>query len=64
MRGSFRTCVAAAVDAALVAVHDWTFPLGPNITLGLNTALLARLNRVAARACAAGLCSAGRPPPG
>ncbi|MCX5376256.1 DUF4386 domain-containing protein [Streptomyces sp. NBC_00091] len=34
---------AAAVDAALVAVHDWTFLLGPNIALGVNTALLALL---------------------
>ncbi|MFI1170425.1 DUF4386 domain-containing protein [Streptomyces melanogenes] len=34
---------AAAADAALVAVHDWTFLLGPNIALGLNTALLAWL---------------------
>ncbi|MDD9378517.1 DUF4386 domain-containing protein [Streptomyces sp. ZAF1911] len=30
-------------DAALVAVHDWTFLLGPNIALGLNTILLAYL---------------------
>jgi hypothetical protein len=30
-------------DAALVAVHDWTFLLGPNIALGLNTVLLAYL---------------------
>ncbi|MFD3542575.1 DUF4386 domain-containing protein [Streptomyces sp. NPDC058662] len=30
-------------DAALVAVHDWTFMLGPNIALGLNTVLLAYL---------------------
>ncbi|MCX4780684.1 DUF4386 domain-containing protein [Streptomyces sp. NBC_01264] len=28
-------------DAALVALHDWTFLLGPNIALGLNTVLLA-----------------------
>ncbi|MFD5142971.1 DUF4386 domain-containing protein [Streptomyces sp. NPDC058401] len=28
-------------DTALVALHDWTFLLGPNIALGLNTALLA-----------------------
>ncbi|GGP33765.1 DUF4386 domain-containing protein [Streptomyces melanogenes] len=34
---------AAAADAALVAVHDWTFLLGPNIALGLNTTLLAWL---------------------
>ncbi|RST06189.1 DUF4386 domain-containing protein [Streptomyces sp. WAC07149] len=32
-----------AVGAALVAVHDWTFLLGPNIALGVNTALLAGL---------------------
>ncbi|UQX02722.1 DUF4386 domain-containing protein [Streptomyces sp. RerS4] len=32
-----------AVDVALVAVHDWTFLLGPNVALGLNTALLAYL---------------------
>lgn len=30
-------------DAALVALHDWTFLLGPNIALGLNTVLLAYL---------------------
>lgn len=33
----------AGADAALVAVHDWTFLLGPNIALGLNTVLLAYL---------------------
>ncbi|WP_329447611.1 DUF4386 domain-containing protein [Streptomyces sp. NBC_01426] len=32
---------AAAADRALVALHDWTFLLGPNVALGLNTALLA-----------------------
>ncbi|MEU9414383.1 DUF4386 domain-containing protein [Streptomyces sp. NPDC048272] len=32
---------AAGVDRALVALHDWTFLLGPNIALGMNTALLA-----------------------
>ncbi|MFE9563084.1 DUF4386 domain-containing protein [Streptomyces sp. NPDC006487] len=32
---------ADGADAALVAVHHWTFLLGPNIALGLNTALLA-----------------------
>ncbi|MFB0628221.1 DUF4386 domain-containing protein [Streptomyces sp. AB3(2024)] len=32
-----------AADAALVAVHDWTFLLGPNIALGVNTVLLASL---------------------
>ncbi|QNE73300.1 DUF4386 family protein [Streptomyces finlayi] len=30
-------------DAALAAVHDWTFLLGPNIALGMNTVLLAYL---------------------
>ncbi|MEU3313100.1 DUF4386 domain-containing protein [Streptomyces sp. NPDC006662] len=34
---------AAAADTVLVAVHDWTFLLGPNLALGLNTALLAGL---------------------
>lgn len=34
---------AAGADAALRAVHDWTFLLGPNIALGLNTVLLAHL---------------------
>ncbi|MFD3536398.1 DUF4386 domain-containing protein [Streptomyces sp. NPDC058664] len=34
---------ADGADAALVAVHDWTFLLGPNIALGLNTVLLAYL---------------------
>ncbi|KOG33067.1 DUF4386 domain-containing protein [Streptomyces resistomycificus] len=33
----------AGADVALVAVHDWTFLLGPNIALGLNTVLLAYL---------------------
>ncbi|MER5777451.1 DUF4386 domain-containing protein [Streptomyces sp. NPDC002039] len=28
-------------DRALVALHDWTFLLGPNVALGLNTTLLA-----------------------
>ncbi|MGW6704546.1 DUF4386 domain-containing protein [Streptomyces sp. NPDC054956] len=32
---------AAGADVALLAVHDWTFLLGPNIALGLNTVLLA-----------------------
>ncbi|TXS49875.1 DUF4386 domain-containing protein [Streptomyces sp. t39] len=36
-----RDAGAAGADAALVAVHDWTFLLGPNIALGLNTVLLA-----------------------
>ncbi|MFD3723704.1 DUF4386 domain-containing protein [Streptomyces sp. NPDC058671] len=34
---------ADGADAALVAVHDWTFLLGPNIALGLNAVLLAYL---------------------
>ncbi|MFE7774885.1 DUF4386 domain-containing protein [Streptomyces sp. NPDC057445] len=33
----------AAADKSLVAIHDWTFLLGPNIALGLNTVLLAYL---------------------
>ncbi|WP_272261516.1 DUF4386 domain-containing protein [Streptomyces xanthophaeus] len=33
----------AGADRALVALHDWTFLLGPNVALGLNTALLAYL---------------------
>ncbi|MEU9375761.1 DUF4386 domain-containing protein [Streptomyces sp. NPDC048255] len=33
----------AGADRALVALHDWTFLLGPNFALGLNTALLAYL---------------------
>jgi hypothetical protein len=37
------TVAAEGADAALVAVHDWTFLLGPNIALGLNTVLLAHL---------------------
>lgn len=32
-----------AADVALRALHDWTFLLGPNIALGLNTVLLAYL---------------------
>ncbi|MFB7178408.1 DUF4386 domain-containing protein [Streptomyces sp. NPDC056257] len=34
---------SAGADAALAAVHDWTFLLGPNIALGLNTVVLAYL---------------------
>ncbi|MFE2021398.1 DUF4386 domain-containing protein [Streptomyces sp. NPDC059499] len=34
---------AAGADVALATVHDWTFLLGPNIALGLNTVLLAYL---------------------
>ncbi|MFF5899623.1 DUF4386 domain-containing protein [Streptomyces argenteolus] len=37
------TGTAEGADAALVAVHDWAFLLGPNIALGLNTVLLAHL---------------------
>ncbi|MEU9129329.1 DUF4386 domain-containing protein [Kitasatospora sp. NPDC048540] len=33
----------AAAARALVAVHDWTFLLGPNLVLGVNTLLLAAL---------------------
>ena len=31
------------VGRTLVAVHDWTFLFGPNLTLGVNTVLLASL---------------------
>ncbi|WP_037700262.1 DUF4386 domain-containing protein [Streptomyces scabiei] len=34
---------ADGADIALQAVHDWTFLLGPNLALGLNTVLLAYL---------------------
>lgn len=34
---------ATGADVALRALHDWTFLLGPNIALGLNTVLLAYL---------------------
>lgn len=34
---------ATGADVALATVHDWTFLLGPNIALGLNTAVLAYL---------------------
>ncbi|MFF0076791.1 DUF4386 domain-containing protein [Streptomyces sp. NPDC005494] len=37
------TEAATGADVALVAVHDWTFLLGPNIALGLNSVLLAYL---------------------
>ena len=33
----------AAVGKSLVAVHDWTFLLGPNFVLGVNSLLLAYL---------------------
>lgn len=39
--GSDDGLVAAA--RGLVAVHDWTFLLGPNVALGVNTTLLAWL---------------------
>ncbi|MEV6393803.1 DUF4386 domain-containing protein [Streptomyces sp. NPDC051907] len=32
-----------AAGRALVAIHDWTFLLGPNVALGANTLLLAWL---------------------
>ena len=32
-----------AVGQALVAIHDWTFLLGPSVVLGMNTLLLAYL---------------------
>ncbi|MEU4731017.1 DUF4386 domain-containing protein [Streptomyces sp. NPDC023588] len=35
------TAAAAGADVALAALHEWTFLLGPNIALGLNTVLLA-----------------------
>ncbi|MFD4866211.1 DUF4386 domain-containing protein [Streptomyces sp. NPDC058412] len=34
---------ADGAEVALAAVHDWTFLLGPNIALGLNTVVLAYL---------------------
>lgn len=34
---------ADGADVALAAVHDWTFLLGPNLALGLNTVVLAYL---------------------
>lgn len=44
LRRDAGTAVAAdGADAALVALHEWTFLLGPNIALGLNTVLLAYL---------------------
>ncbi|WP_084757373.1 DUF4386 domain-containing protein [Micromonospora cremea] len=33
----------AAVGQSLVAIHDWTFLLGPSFILGMNTLLLAYL---------------------
>jgi hypothetical protein len=32
-----------AVEKSLVAVHDWTFLIGPNFVLGMNSLLLAYL---------------------
>ena len=32
-----------AVNQALVAVHDWTFLIGPSVVLGINSLLLAYL---------------------
>ncbi|MFZ3499991.1 DUF4386 domain-containing protein [Streptomyces sp. 5.8] len=43
LRRGVEAGVAGGADAALVAVHEWTFLLGPNIALGLNTVLLAYL---------------------
>ncbi|MFD0272904.1 DUF4386 domain-containing protein [Kitasatospora sp. NPDC127111] len=48
---TLRRSAAAGTDAAtlrtvgraLVAVHDWTFLLGPNFVLGANTVLVAHL---------------------
>jgi hypothetical protein len=37
------TASLITVGKALVAVHDWTFLLGPNFVLGTNTVLLAYL---------------------
>lgn len=34
-----------AAASALVAVHDWTFLLGPNVALGANTLILAYVMR-------------------
>jgi hypothetical protein len=36
-----RTTGAVAVARALVALHDWTFLVGPSLVLGTNTVLLA-----------------------
>jgi Domain of unknown function (DUF4386) len=33
-----------AVGQSLVAVHDWTFLLGPSFILGMNSLLLAYLS--------------------
>ena len=34
---------SVAVSEALVALHDWTFLLGPGLAIGINTTLLATL---------------------
>ncbi|WP_411104821.1 DUF4386 domain-containing protein [Streptomyces sp. cmx-4-9] len=39
--GAATDAAAAGADRALLALHDWTFLIGPNIALGLNTVLLA-----------------------
>ncbi|MFI6418612.1 DUF4386 domain-containing protein [Streptomyces sp. NPDC050842] len=36
---------ATAAATALIAVHDWTFLLGPNVALGANTLILAYVMR-------------------
>lgn len=41
--GALNSGALAIVNDALVAVFDWTFILGPNLFLGLNSALLAYL---------------------
>jgi hypothetical protein len=35
------TTVASTIGHALVALHDWTFLVGPSLVLGTNTVLLA-----------------------
>lgn len=44
-RGSMPGEELAAVASALVALHDWTFLLGPGLAIGVNTLLLATLMR-------------------
>ncbi|MGW1765967.1 DUF4386 domain-containing protein [Streptomyces sp. NPDC002073] len=39
--GTVQATGTAGVDRALVVLHDWTFLVGPNVALGLNTVLLA-----------------------
>lgn len=49
LRSSFAGATGAQADAAvvvaraLVAVHDWTFLVGPSLAIGVNTVLLAYL---------------------